>query len=177
MAEEQPFFTAVGTLMSMANPVIKDTTVTKFKFRFARTNDSEEFACVLENRFGVNNVDRGFPQGTVKANLADFPVYVQFDFGTELEHIVTFKATLKVATFTRTVKKLKKGGVEDTTICTIEGIKNCDDIDGKLSFWIKRKEADPMGKKVAIPMKLSFFHLDSDPVLLTPIEPPESDED
>jgi len=170
MTDNKLEITVYGTLMSMAPTVIKDTTVTKVKLKITGTSDTKEFAKVLENSFGVENINMSFPQGSVKADLRDYGVYVKVDFGTELENVVTFTACANTATFTRTVKEVADG-VDDSMCCTVDCIKNRDAANEILEEWIKRKELNPQtGKKVLIPMKIQLYSLDQNPVILTPIE-------
>lgn len=161
--------TAIGTLMSMAPTVVKDTTVTKFKLKFTGTSEIAEFAEVLENTFGVEDVNRRVPVGSLKADLRDYGVYIKVDFGTELEHLVTFSGIANTATFTHT-RKNTKDGIEEKMACTIDGIKNRDEANDILEEWIKRKETNPQtGKKELIPIKLDIYSLDENPVVFTPI--------
>ena len=165
--------TAYGTLVSMGPTVVKDTTVTKFKFKIAGTSDSKEFAKVLENSFGVEDVNISFPLGSTKADLRDYGVYVSIDFGTELEQLVTFTGILNTATFTHT-RKDTGDGVDETVTCVVDGIKNRDGANDVLEEWIKRKELNPQtGKKVLIPLKFEITSLDENPVTLTPVDEDE----
>ena len=167
--------TAFGTLMSMGPTVVKDTTVTKFKFKITGTSDSKEFAEVLENTFGVEDVNIRFPLGSTKADLRDYGVYVKVDFGTELEQLVAFSGILNTATFTHT-RKNTGDGVEETLACVVDGIKNRDEANDILEEWIKRKELNPQtGKKLLIPIKFEITSLDDNPVTLTPVD--EDDEE
>ena len=107
--------------------------------------------------------------GSVKADLRDYGVFIKVDFGTELEHLVTFSGIANTATFTHT-RKSTKDGVEEKMVCTIDGIKNRDEANGVLEEWIKRKETNPQtGKKELIPIKLEIHSLDENPVVFTPI--------
>ncbi len=170
MEEKTQVITAMGTLMSMGPTVVKDTTVTKFKLKITGTSDTKEFASVLENKFGVEDINIRFPIGSVKADLRDYGVYIQVDFGTELEHLVTFSGVANTATFTHT-RKATGDGVDESMSCTIDGIKNRDEANAILEEWIKRKETNPQtGKKVLIPIKLEIYSLDSNPVVLAPID-------
>jgi hypothetical protein len=165
--------TAYGTLVSMGPTVVKDTTVTKFKFKITGTSDSKEFAKVLEDSFGVEDVNISFPLGSTKADLRDYGVYVSIDFGTELEQLVTFSGILNTATFTHT-RKDTGDGVDETVTCTVDGIKNRDGANDILEEWIKRKELNPQsGKKVLIPIKFEITSLDENPVTLTPVDEDE----
>lgn len=173
MPKNKHEITAFGTLMSMGPTVVKDTTVTKFKLKITGTSDTREFAKVLENSFGVEDINIAFPLGSVKADLRDYGVYIKVDFGTELEHLVTFSGIANTATFTHT-RKDAGDGVEENMTCTIDGIKNRDEANDILEEWIKRKETNPQtGKKVLIPLKFEISSLDDNPVTLTPVDDDE----
>lgn len=168
--EPTPVMTATGTLMSIGRTTIKDTTLPKFKFRISGTSDSKEFARELEKTFGVEDVDRPFPQGSLKADLRDYGVYLEITFGTQIEEITTFQARAVAATFVHTVKNAGDG-VEDTVVCNVDCIKNKDTADDLLDEYIKFKELNPQsGKKVLVPMKFELKKLDSDPIVLRPID-------
>lgn len=167
--------TAYGILMSMGPTVVKDTTVTKLKLKITGTSESKELAKVLDGTFGVENVNMEFPQGSVKADLRDYRVYVKVDFGTDLESLVTFDACVNTATFTRTVKNTGDG-VDDSMVCTLDCIKNRDGANDILEEWIKRKETNPQtGKKVLVPLKFVISSLEDNPVVLTPIDDASDD--
>lgn len=169
MSKNKLEITAIGTLMSMASAVVQDTSVTKFKLKITGTSEIKEFAEVLENTFGVEDINIRFPLGSVKADLRDYGVFIKVDFGTELEHLVTFSGIANTATFTHT-RKSTKDGVEEKMVCTIDGIKNRDEANGVLEEWIKRKETNPQtGKKELIPIKLEIHSLGENPVVFTPI--------
>lgn len=172
--EDKSLMYAVGTLMTRSNVLVKDTSLTKFTFKITGSSDTREFAQVLERSFGVEDIDSivksRCPFTPVKVPLDDYGVYLEIDFGTELEHISTFTARAKSATFRHQIKDAGSG-VEDILNCTIELLKNEDDEDGKVGSKLKFKEIDPQtGKKVLVPMKIELWKLDSNPVVLTEID-------
>lgn len=57
MSKNKLEITAIGTLMSMASAVVQDTSVTKFKLKITGTSEIKEFAEVLENTFGVEDIN------------------------------------------------------------------------------------------------------------------------
>lgn len=177
MTEEtrKPAITATGVIMSNGQTTLKDTNLMKLKLKITGTSDTKEFAQVLEDRYGVEDANCGFPLGTVKEDLRDYDVFAEISFGTEIEGISTFSAQLLTATFTHYRKEVK-GGVDEGMFCTVDCIKNYDDADNDITFWTKRKECRG-GKKTLIPLKFDFFKLDNSPVTFTPIEVDDDDED
>lgn len=175
MADTTSLISAYGTLMSMSRAVVKDTVLSKVKFKITGSADAKEFAEVLERKFGMSNLESivkldETPWTNMKTDLKEYSVYFHVVFGTELEDITEFDAKGVSATFTHTIKDTGDG-VEENTTCTIEMLKNDDEIDGRIAPYIKYKELNPQtGKKVLVPMKFEITKIDSDPVVMTSIE-------
>lgn len=171
---EKSLMRAMVTVMTRSSVSIKDTTLTKFTFKVNGSSDTRELAKVLEQKFGVEDlysmVTSRCQFKPIKIPLEDYDVFLDVNFGTELEHISSFKCWLKSVTFRHNIKNAG-GGVEDTLDATIEIIKNEDDEDGKVGHYLKWKELNPQtGKKLFVPFKFEFWKADGNPIVYTAID-------
>lgn len=141
-------FTLTGILNSKATVVVKDTALTQLKD-------------VTDNTNGV---------WSHKRDLKEYGIYIDVNFGTELETITTFKGILRSVSFTHSTKSTGDGLVENSC-CTLEILKNYDkDSDFEMNPYVKYKEVEPTsGKKVLIPMVLTAEQIDTNPVDMTEI--------
>lgn len=172
--QEKSLMYAMVTVMTRSSVSIKDTTLTKFTFKVNGSADAREFAKVLEQKFGVEDlysmVTSRCQFRPNKIPLEDYGVFLDVNFGTELEQISSFKCWLKSVTFRHTVKNVGDG-VEDTLDATLEVIKNEDDEDGRVGHYLKWKELNPQtGKKLLVPFKFEFWKADGNPIVYNTID-------
>ena len=172
--QDMSLFTLTGILNSIATVVVKDTALTQLKFKVSIPAEVREIGRVLTDECGVDQLkdvtDNTNGVWSHKRDLKEYGIYVDVNFGTELETITTFKGILRSVSFTHSTKSTNDGLVENAC-CTLEILKNYDkDSDFEMNPYVKYKEVEPTsGKKVLIPMVLTAEQIDTNPVDMTEI--------
>ena len=127
--QDMSLFTLTGILNSKATVVVKDTALTQLKFKVSIPAEVREIGRVLTNECGVDQLkdvtDNTNGVWSHKRDLKEYGIYVDVNFGTELETITTFKGILRSVSFTHSTKSTNDGLVENAC-CTLEILKNYD---------------------------------------------------
>jgi len=167
-------FETKGILVSKQDAVIKETRVTKLKFKITSPGSVRSFARALQTECKVDGVisatDSTSGNWSYKVNTKEYCIYLKFCFGTELENITEFDGQLVGASFSHSMKEVKEELVEKSS-CTIEILKERDtDADFKLGEYIKRTITDEKtNKKILVTMVLSADPIPQNPIIGTEI--------